>query len=70
MTATVAPVLSLYAGFGVHNPMLVMNVDKGTLVYNQSQKHPYKLEFMKMMRCISNRTPILTGVPVQIFSML
>ncbi len=25
--------------------MLAMNVDKGTLVYNQSQKHPYKLEF-------------------------
>ena len=24
--------------------MLAMNVDKGTLVYNQSQKHPYKPE--------------------------
>ena len=52
MTATVAPVLSLYAGFGRQIPMLVMVVDKGTLVYNQSQEHPYKREFVSLFSAL------------------
>ena len=52
MTATVTPVLSLYSGFWGQIPMLAMNVDKGTLVYNQSQKHPYKLEFVSLFSAL------------------
>lgn len=41
--------VALFWILGGQIPMLAMNVDKGTLVYNQSQKHPYKLEFVGKM---------------------
>ena len=68
MTATVTPVLSLYSGFWGQIPTLAMNVDKGTLVYNQSQKHPYKLEFVYFLCLVTDRQiqPLIEQIRKQI----
>ncbi|MBQ7061393.1 MAG: hypothetical protein IJM85_06385, partial [Clostridia bacterium] len=50
MTATVTPVLSLYSGFWGANSDARYECGQGKLVYNQSQKHPYKQEFIDSLR--------------------